>query len=428
MNILVVSEAFDNGGVETQIKTYYESLPRNVKMIFAFGKYTEKIKLDNAKIYTGFNFSYIDTIKEFCEDVNRLVEIIKKEKIDAIHVHPYYSFFAAYFASQITNTNLFYTFHGISSFNFLKTPISQAIFQYSFESLGVASVLSVSNDGINCFKNFPYSRVILLPNPINLRKFPIAQIKDNGHWVLISRLDSDKLTEIKLLIKNMKKYKIKKLDIFGSGSEIENLKSYLLENKLNKDVNFMGYSYNLYQDLNNKYNGVIGIGRVLLETLSMGYPTILIGYNKVTGFVNMDIFNKIKNNNFSNINLNEENYNFPNSKEMVQIRDEIRNNYNSEIITAKYLDIIKNNMSTFKQNIKDLYAEIELLNRNDEINICSFHKERMLYNLIYKYIGKYTLDPKTYNIFVNTNLNYELFDIMSMRVLEMKGMIENEKN
>lgn len=428
MKILVVSESFDNGGLETHIKTYYEALPRNVKMIFAFGKYTGKIKLDNAKIYTGFHFSYIDTIKEFCEDVNRLVEIIKKEKIDAMHVHPYYSFFAAYFASQITNTNLFYTFHGISSFNFLKTPISQSIFQYAFESTGVASVLSVSNDGIKCFKNFLYSKSILLPNSINLQKFPIAKVKDNGHWALISRLDSDKVSEIKLLIRNMKKYKIKKLDIFGSGSETENLKNFLLENKLNKVVNFMGYSYNLYQDLNNKYSGVIGIGRVLLETMSMGYPTILIGYNKVTGFVNTEIFNKIKNNNFSNINLNEENYNFPNSREIVQIRDEIRNNYNSEIITVKYLDIIKNNMSIFKQNIKDLYSEIELLNRNEEINICSFHKERMLYNLIYKYIGKYTLDPKTYNIFVNTNLSYELFDIMSMRVLEMKGMIENEKN
>ena len=50
MKILVISEAFDNGGLETQIKTYYEALPKNIKMIFAFGKYTEKIKLNNTKI------------------------------------------------------------------------------------------------------------------------------------------------------------------------------------------------------------------------------------------------------------------------------------------------------------------------------------------------------------------------------------------
>ena len=41
MKILVISEKFDNGGLETQIKTYYESLPSDVEMVFAFGIYTE---------------------------------------------------------------------------------------------------------------------------------------------------------------------------------------------------------------------------------------------------------------------------------------------------------------------------------------------------------------------------------------------------
>ena len=35
MNILVVSEAFTRGGLETQIKTYYDNLTSNNKMIFA---------------------------------------------------------------------------------------------------------------------------------------------------------------------------------------------------------------------------------------------------------------------------------------------------------------------------------------------------------------------------------------------------------
>lgn len=428
MKILVISEKFDTGGLETQIKTYYEALPKNEKMIFAFGTYTGKVNLENAKIYTGFHFSYVDTIKDFCEDVNKLIEIIKQEKIDIIHVHPYYSFFAAYFASQITNTDLYYSYHGLSSFNFLKTPISQAIFQYAFESLGVASAFSVSSDGINCFKNLLYNKAVLLPNPIDLNQFPIAQRKDNGYWALISRIDSDKVTEIKLLIKNMQKYKIEKLDIYGSGAEIENLKKFLQENNLNEYVKIVGYTHDIYKDLNNKYYGVIGIGRVLLEAMSMGYPTILIGYNKITGFVNKDIFNKIKNNNFSNININEENYIFPDIESINQIAQEIRQNYNSEIIIKQYLQIIKNNNSLFKQNIKDLYAKIEHLNKNNDLNICGFHKERLVYDLIYEYIGKYTLDSKTYNLFVNTNLSYELFDIVTSKISELKGMMKNEKD
>ena len=118
-------------------------------MIFAFKTYSEKIKLDNAKIYTDFHFSYEDTIEEFCQDVERLVEIIKKEKIDVIHVHPYYSFFAALFASQLTKVKIVYTYHGLGSFNFLKTPISQAIFNYAFEANSFAKVFAVTEAGIN---------------------------------------------------------------------------------------------------------------------------------------------------------------------------------------------------------------------------------------------------------------------------------------
>lgn len=426
MKILVVSEKFDNGGLETQIKTYYESLHKNVKMIFAFSKYTEKIKLKNAKIYTGFHFSYVDSIKEFCEDVNKLVEIIRKEKIDIVHVHPYYSFFSAYFASQITNTKLFYTYHGLSSFNFLKTHISQVIFQYAFESLGVAAVLSVSNDGLKCFRNLAYERAYLLPNPIDSKRFPIADVKQNGHWALISRLDIDKIAEIKLLISNLKKLRIRKLDIYGSGSEEQQLKKFLIDNKLDNIITLKGYTYDIYNDLNGKYSGVIGIGRSLLEAMYMGYPTILIGYNKLTGFVSKKVFDEIKDNNFSNKDLNEENYKAPSMDEIKQIRDVLREDFNSIKLSKKYLDIINENNSVFRQNIVELYKKIEELSQQRELENCSFHKERLIYNLLYDYIGKYTLSPITYNTFVNANLNYELFDISLIKINEMKGMIKND--
>ena len=430
MKILVISEKFDNGGLETQIKTYYESLPSDVEMVFAFGIYTEKIKLNNAKIYNNFHFSYTDTIENFCDDVDRLVEIINKENIDVIHVHPYYSFFAAYFASQITKVKIFYSYHGISSYNFLKTPISQAIFQYAFESKGIACILSVSEDGINCFQNLNNTKTVLLHNPIDLKQFPKAQLDNNnsGHWALISRIDKDKIKEIKKIIEEINSFKITKLDIYGNGTEIENLKKFINEKKLNKNIFCRGYSNNIFKTTNNKYCGVIGIGRSALEALAMGYPTILIGYNKVSGFINLDVFNKIKNNNFSNIHLNEENYNFPSLSEINQISLEIRQNYNSEVIIKKYLQIIKSNTSLYKENISNLYLEIKKLSKDISLKKCSFQKERLIYNLIYEYIGKYTLDPKTYNLFVNANLSYELFDILLARIIEMKGKINNDKN
>ena len=426
LKILVVCENFDNGGLETQIKTYYENLPQNVEMVFAFSKYTEAVLLNNAKIYVGFHFSYADTIKDFCSDVNRLVNIIHKEKIDVVHVHPYYSFFSAVIASQITNTKLFYSFHGISSFNFLKTVTSTALFQYAFECNAIANVFSVSNDGMMCFKNLNYKNVSLLPNAISLNKFPEAKIIENGRWALISRIDSDKISEIKLLIKNKGKYSIKTLDIYGSGTACDELKEFISAEGCEENVKLLGYCNNLYETLNGKYNGVIGIGRVLLESLAMGFPTILIGYNKVSGYVNYEVFTEIKNNNFSNIKLEVENLDFPSSSEVEMIQKEIRNNYNIENIILNYLDDINNKKSNFMQNLKDMYKEIEILNNNDQLSNCSFHKERLIYDLIYKFIGKFTLRAEISNLFANADLSYELYDIITLRMLEMKGMIGNE--
>ena len=228
MKILVVSDNFSKGGLETQINTYYNNLPNNIEFVFAFGKYTKTDLISGAKIYQNFNFSFNDTILDFCEDVERLISIIKEEDIDVIHVHPYYGFFAALFASQITKTKIVYTYHGIGSFNFTKTHISQPLFLYSFESGAISNVFSVSEIGVNNFSKIGYNNAILLENPIDLKQFPIANYVNNKKWLLISRIDSDKIGEIKLIISKMSNYDIKYIDILGDGNEFDNLNERIL--------------------------------------------------------------------------------------------------------------------------------------------------------------------------------------------------------
>lgn len=429
MKILVISEAFDNGGLETQIKTYYEALPKNIKMIFAFGKYTEKIKLNNTKIYTGFHFSYVDTIKEFCEDVNKLVEIIKKEKIDVMHVHPYYSFFAAYFASQITNTKLIYTYHGLSSYNFLKTPISQIIFNYAFESNGIAKLFSVNIDGIKCFEDLGSKNCSYLPNPIDSNKFHKLNYKNTHKFALVSRIDKDKIEEIKKLIANLDKFKIRTLDIYGDGSEISTLEQFIHDNHLEKKINLKGYVPDIYNVIDDSYNGIIGIGRVVLESLTMKMPTIIIGYNKLTGYIDEKIYEEIKKRNFVNRFINYTNYKFPTSKDIEYIYNDILDNFEIKKIINKYLTEIKTATSQYMQNINDLYNGLVEISLNDNLKNCYFHKEKEVYKLVEKYIVKYSLRSETINIWVNANFSYEIQDLFLININEIKkGMIENEKN
>ena len=91
MNVLIVSENFLNGGLETQINTTLNALENNANFFFAFRDYNKEWSLNN--VFTGFNFSYNSTVNQFCDDVNKLINIINKNNIDIVHVHPFYSFF-----------------------------------------------------------------------------------------------------------------------------------------------------------------------------------------------------------------------------------------------------------------------------------------------------------------------------------------------
>ena len=420
MKILVVSEFFNNGGLETQIKTYYDNLPAKVEMIFAFSKYTKKIVLDNAKIYSNFHFSYSDTIKDFCEDVENLIKIINEEKVDVIHVHPYYSFFAALFASQLTHTKIVYTYHGASSFNFLNATISSILFYYSLESNCIAKVFSVSSKGIKCLKDLGFENCSLLANPIDLKRFPIATIKDNRRWALISRIDEDKIGEIKQILLKMSDYNIESIDIYGDGGASNELKNFIEKQNLSKKVFIKGYITDIFNTVNNNYTGIIGIGRVAIESIAMGYPTLIIGFNKINGFINDKMFKILKCNNFVNRRLNMENKIFPTKKEQQKMTSKIRKEFDANKIVMDYISELKNCDNNFYKNIENLYHEIKLLSKNDLISNCYFHKERLVYNLLQKYIKNSCLKAETLNLFINANIAYEIYDTLEMRMSESK--------
>ena len=424
MKILVVCDNYSKGGLETQIDTYYNNMFGNNSMIFAFGNYFKSSLLKEAKIYDGFHFSYNDTINDFCTDVDRLVDIIEKEKIDVIHAHPFYCFFACLFASQITGIKLVYSYHGCGSFNFAKTYISQPLFLYSFECGAVAKVFSVSKNGNNCFNNIGYDNVVLLRNPIDFKKFPIASSVNNNKWLLVSRIDNDKIDEIKLMIKNMRKFNIDKIDIVGDGNELDNLKNFICNNKLDSVVKLKGYSDNIYSDFNNSYTGIIGIGRVILEALAMNIPCILIGFGKITGFVNKNIYDTVKDVNFVNKDIVLFNDLLPTKNDMEYIHSDIVNCYDVNVILKKYFDELENCKSIFMLNFIKLYDEIRNLNNNVELSKCYFHKERFVYNLMDKYVNKFSLRCDINNIFVNANLAYELYDLNTYRI----NLIKEDKN
>lgn len=402
MNVLIVSENFLDGGLETQINSTVQSLEGKINFFFAIKNYNNKWNLKN--LYTGFNFSYFSTINQFCDDVEKLIAIIKDNNIDVIHVHPFFSFFPAVFAAKLCKKPIIYTYHGISSYNFT-CELNDTILFNMFLDYEVDKIFSVSLEGKKIFDNiiFETDKIIYLPNSINTRKFCTTKICENKSWALISRLEEDKINEIEKLLKILDTLDIQELHVFGDGSQRLFLEQYISKNNLTNKVFLEGHCDNLPEKLSGKFNGIIGIGRVVMESISMEFPTILIGFNKISGLIDTNIYNYIKDKNFTNKFLPEispntlktqiqQVYNNTYDKNIYKI---FKENFSTEVLSEKYYNELKNINYSSILNLEKLYNEIKTLNSDD-----TFYNSSHIYNIFKKYFSFFIRQPHQKNLFI----------------------------
>lgn len=431
MNILIVSENFLNGGLETQINSTVQSLKGKINFFFAIKNYNEKWNFKN--VYTGFYFSGYSTINQFCQDVDKLIQIITENNIDIVHVHPFFSFFPAVFAAKICGKPVAYTYHGIGSYNFTyqlnDTLLFNMLLDYELDK-----IFCVSSKGNKIFENiiFEKNKIVFLPNSININQFKPAQISNNKSWALISRLDDDKINAIEQLIKILDIIDIQELHIFGYGSKKEYLEKYLLENNLNNKVFLEGHSDTLHEELSINFNGVIGIGRVIMEAISMDFPTILIGFNKIAGVVDASMYNFIKDKNFTNKYL--PNISLDELKEQIQqvynntydksFYASFREEYSSQTVSNLYYTELKNINYSSLLNLDCLYNEIKTIN-NEE----AFYNSIAIYNLFKKYFSFFIRQSHQKNLFImgdNLSAQQKFNDKVAEHVNSSINSIENK--
>lgn len=68
LNILIVSETFRGGGLETHIYAYYRELREKHHFVFAFHDFESSLELNQKDIYTGYNFHPNCSIENFIAD------------------------------------------------------------------------------------------------------------------------------------------------------------------------------------------------------------------------------------------------------------------------------------------------------------------------------------------------------------------------
>lgn len=368
MNILLVSEAFVGGGLETHIHTYYQELRKEHNFTFAFGQFKNRLPIENSIVHTGFHFKWESTVQEFIEDVQRLCDLIKENHIDIIHVHPFFSMYPALIASQLMNVPIAMTYHGIASFSFSNRIIDTAWYYYGMYEL-FGKIFTVSNTGKKALeRQFHRNDISFLPNAVDLNQYKQHTVVPNRRWAAISRLDADNGKEEALisLFDMLPELDIDHIDIYGDGARKQALMDYVKAKNLTDKVTFQGFQADLFDRLDNRYNGVIGTDRVAIEGLAMGYPVLEMGYGRVIGIIDTQMLSLLRDTNFD-ANL------------MAQVSGSGALNRQ---LAAVYADPGKFNMRQVMEkdfNIKHIGAayvqELENTPFLPHANVCEFYRE-----------------------------------------------------
>lgn len=398
MNLLIVSEAFVGGGLETHIHTYYQELKTSHHITFAFGRFQNRLPIDLSCVHDGFHFKSNCTIQEMIEDIERLKEIIVREQIDVIHVHPFYSLYPVMIASQLTGVPVATTYHGIASFSFSSQLMDTAWYYYGMYEL-IGKIFTVSNTGKLALEHqFHRKEICFLPNALNLEQYRAHTVVANHRWAVISRLDADNGKEEALysLFAMLPELEIEHIDVYGDGSRRPALMEYVKTHQLSSKVTFQGFQSDLFDRLDGKYNGVIGTDRVAIEGLAMGYPVIEMGYCRVIGVINDTLLKRLQDTNFD-ANLMEEIpgaaalnaqlsqvYQHP---EAYNLRPFMEDHFNVRDIGLAYISELNNTHFSPHANVCAFYQELCVSSDKTELFFCS----KRVISLMKKYVEYYAV-------------------------------------
>lgn len=398
MNILLVSEAFVGGGLETHIHTYYQELCKDHKFVFAFGRFKNRLPIREDDVHDGFHFKWESTIQELIEDVNGLCDLIQKEKIDVIHVHPFFSIYPALIASQLTGVPIAITYHGIASFSFSNRIIDTIWYYYGMYEL-FGKIFTVSNTGKKALmRQFNRNDICFLPNAVDLDQYRRHHVIDNRCWAVISRLDGDNGKEEALvsLFGLLPHLDIDHIDIYGDGTRKKALMDYVQRNNLSHKVTFMGFQSDLFERLDGRYNGIIGTDRVAIEGLAMGYPVLEMGYGRVIGCIDAAMLEKLRDINFdANLlmpiagaeELNRQLTSVYQNPALYDMRSIMERDFNIKNIGLDYIRELKNIPFLPHANVCEFYRELcAVENRNE-----NFFRSDVVFSLMKKYVEYYAV-------------------------------------
>lgn len=290
--------------------------------------------------------------------VLRLVRIIRENKIDLVHAHSRASAWSVEIACKLTNTAFVTSIHGMqhqSKVRTRKQPVGR----------GFAVCENIRNDLIDTF-NVPADSLEVLRNGIDMDKFNLCACPDNAKKVIsiIGRLSGPKgdITH-QLLSKSID------LDSFS----VNVVGGEVIPEKFNEfidKVNFTGYVDNVLEYIKSS-DLVIGAGRVAMESLLMGRPTLAIGEAFEIGVVDQTNIEQALASNFGDVGNRQ-----PHSFDWQNIRAEVTRGLSMLQTDKRVIDVIKDNYSldNIVATLENVYQHELVYTRKFDIPVIMYHR------------------------------------------------------
>lgn len=384
--------------------------------VYCFDKFepaeTPCSAMQNAFVYTGFQFGTDAeyTIREFCEDVERMRRIIREHRIDVVNCHPL--ILPGMFAAVLENTPLVMTLHGFGSLSYASFPIDGILMYHGFQ-FAVSHVFAVSESLQNEFCRLSAAPCTVLRNPIPMHFSFKPTFSKPKEWVLASRFSKEYSAGILSVLEWLPNLDLDKLYIYGTGPCESELKK--AASGLRDKVEFCGFSTNWLSEAKD-CGGVIGMGRSALEAMAAGFPVLLMSsVSAPLGILDDKLYAERRTENFSGRNfipiqspqeLNLQLRACCADPEPYCLRDKVVAEYSSKAVTEEFLSKITELRPACG---REVHALAEFYSKLCDMEpMCPVYTSQAVFNELKAALVSSMISPHLKSLLISTDYAYRL--------------------
>lgn len=280
--ILILTEYFDRGGLETSILSEAASLRAlGAKVCLATGSGPDRIPADafdaiQTNLAMGPTVSFA-TLRRCLDDV---VAFARAQNVTAIHAHPFHSLNVGFLAATEMALPFAITLHGPASIAEMSAPVSRRIFRSGVLRAARRTFCVSPETMLRC--RAAGGSPTLLRNTATVAP-RACHIPLGKPWMWAGRLDDPKSAGLLDLCQKLRGTG-HELHVYGDGPSRAKLEETIAGDPSLSFVVSCGWRSDLetvYAD----HSVVAGMGRVVIEAAAQGIPCLLVGYDGVKDFL-----------------------------------------------------------------------------------------------------------------------------------------------